>query len=81
MVQSHFSKEISLATINQATINQSTMLQSTMHQSTEPQEIPVETEEEKQRKLEEAELDYKQKTLFFLENWQPNKHEKDLVHL
>lgn len=44
-------------------------------------EIPVETEEERQRKLEEAELDQKQKTLFFLENWEPNKSDRDLVHL
>jgi len=38
----------------------------------------VETEEERLRKLEEAELDQKQKTLYFLENWTSSANEKEL---
>jgi len=41
----------------------------------------VETEEERLRKLEEAEKDQKDKTLYFLENWTNNANEKELAIL
>jgi len=43
--------------------------------------VAVETEEERLRKLEEAEQDQIQKTLYFLENWTNNASEKELVYL